>query len=326
MRFGLTADQEELRDAVRELLAQRCTPATVRAAWPGGDGSRVDSLWRSLVELGLPAAGVPVDRGGLGLDEVGMVALLTEVGYAAVPLPVAETAAVAGPLLGQGTVPVALVTATELVPYAQRAQQFLVLTDDQVRLVPRDAVTVDAVSTVDGSLAAGRVSIPDGAGEPVTRDSRVVARTAQRARLADAAQLIGLARRMLDLSVAYVGSRRQFGVPVGSFQAVKHQLADALLRLEFAAPMVLAAAWSLASEPSRAEARVSMAAVLATEAAQDMARSAIQCHGAMGYTVEYDLHLYAKRVWALAARTDLDAHLDTLAEMLDLKPEGGDRA
>jgi alkylation response protein AidB-like acyl-CoA dehydrogenase len=92
--------------------------------------------------------------------------------------------------------------------------------------------------------------------------------------------------------------------------------------VEFAAPAVLAAAWALATAPATAAPDVSMAAILATEAAREVARTALQCHGAIGYTVEYDLHLYAKRAWALAARTDLDAHLDRLAEHLSLK---GDR-
>ncbi len=309
MRFALAAEHEELRDAVRELLAKRCPPSVVRAAWPDGDRSTVDDLWRRLVDLGM--------FGGW-LDDVGMAAVLTEVGYAAVPLPVAETAAVAGPLLPAGTGRVALVRDPSLVPYAQIADAFLVLTSDRISLAPRATVTVVPLSTVDGSLAAGRVSIADGAGEPLSTDPEEVALAGHRAVLADAAQLIGLGRRMLDVTTAYVGARHQFGAPVGSFQAVKHQLADALLRLEFAAPAVLAAAWALANTPSVATADVSMAAVLATEAAQGMARTAIQCHGAMGYTVEYDLHLYAKRTWALVARADIDAHLHRLTEALDL--------
>jgi alkylation response protein AidB-like acyl-CoA dehydrogenase len=123
---------------------------------------------------------------------------------------------------------------------------------------------------------------------------------------------------MLDITVSYVSNRKQFGVPVGSFQAVKHHLADALLELEFATPAVLAAGWSLATGDPAADRSVSMAAVLAVEAATRTARAAIQCHGAMGYTVEYELHRFAKRTWALAATIDLDEHLDRLAVSLSL--------
>ncbi len=123
---------------------------------------------------------------------------------------------------------------------------------------------------------------------------------------------------MLDLTVEYVKTRTQFGVPVGSFQAVKHHLADALLQLEFAEPLVYAAAWALATGSADRK-DVSAAVVLAVDAARFVARQAIQCHGAIGYTVEYDLHRYAKRTWALAATCDLDAHLARLARALDLE-------
>src|SRR3981189_2512231 len=131
-------------------------------------------------------------------------------------------------------------------------------------------------------------------------------------------QLGGLGRRMLDLTPAYVATRRQFGAPVGSFQAVKHHLANALLRLEFAAPAVLAAGWALAGRGAPRRRDVSMAAILATEAARETAKAAIQCHGAIGYTVEYDLHLYAKRAWAPAPTPRTDEHLQRLAAALDL--------
>jgi alkylation response protein AidB-like acyl-CoA dehydrogenase len=113
--------------------------------------------------------------------------------------------------------------------------------------------------------------------------------------------LIGLARRLLEVTVEYVQVRRQFGRPVGSFQAVKHHLADALGKLELAAPVVYRAAVALAhAEPARAV-RVSMAKAVASDAASFVAGTALQCHGAIGYAFENDLHLWMKRVWALAA-------------------------
>jgi hypothetical protein len=105
---------------------------------------------------------------------------------------------------------------------------------------------------------------------------------------------------MLDLTVAYVGERRQFGVPVGSQQAVKHHLADAAMQLRFAAPAVYAAAWALDTGAATAGRDVSMAKALASDAARQTGRAALQCHGAIGYTVEYDLHLFLKRAEVLA--------------------------
>ena len=119
--------------------------------------------------------------------------------------------------------------------------------------------------------------------------------------LGAAAQLVGLGQRMLDMTVDYVKQREQFGVPIGSFQAVKHHLADALKELAFARPAVRRAAADHGSPRD-----MSMAKAMASDAARFSGRQALQCHGAIGYTVEHDLHRYLKRTWALA-RTHGDA-------------------
>ena len=114
-----------------------------------------------------------------------------------------------------------------------------------------------------------------------------------RAALAAGAQLCGIAQQLLDMAVGYARQRHQFGQPIGAFQAVKHQLADVALKLEFARPVVYRAAYSM--DPTH----VSMAKACASEAALLAARVALQVHGAIGYTWEHDLHLWLKRVWAL---------------------------
>jgi len=131
--------------------------------------------------------------------------------------------------------------------------------------------------------------------------------------LAAAAQLVGLGQRMLDMTVDYVRERHQFGVPVGSFQAVKHQLADALKELAFARPPVWRAAETVKPRD------VSMAKAMASDAASFVARRALQCHGAIGYTVEYELHRFLKQTWVLA-RSFGDAawHRDRIAKELQI--------
>ena len=137
--------------------------------------------------------------------------------------------------------------------------------------------------------------------------------------LGTAAQLVGLGQRMLDLTVDYVTAREQFGVPIGSFQAVKHHLADALKELSFARPAVHRAAWSMANGASTTERDVSMAKAMASDAASFVGRQALQCHGAIGYTVEYDLHRFLKQTWVLA-RADGDAawHRERIARALEI--------
>jgi alkylation response protein AidB-like acyl-CoA dehydrogenase len=113
---------------------------------------------------------------------------------------------------------------------------------------------------------------------------------------------------MIDQTVAYVSERKQFGVPIGSFQAVKHHLADALLAVAFAEPLVWRAAYSMAEADPEASVHVSMAKASASDAAQKVTDVALQCHGAIGYTVECDLHLFMKRAWSLIRRSG-DARL-----------------
>ena len=131
--------------------------------------------------------------------------------------------------------------------------------------------------------------------------------------LAAAAQLVGLGQRMLDMTVEYVKERKQFGVPIGSFQAVKHQLADSLKELRFARPAVWRAATTL--DPVH----VSMAKAMASDAASFTARRALQCHGAIGYTVEYELHRFLKQTWVLArAHGDAAWHRELIAKELEI--------
>ena len=121
-----------------------------------------------------------------------------------------------------------------------------------------------------------------------------------RGALGTAAVLVGLARYCLDLTVDYISQRQQFGVPVGSFQGLKHQMASALMQLEFARPVVYRAADSISRQAATVDRDVSMAKAMAADAAKLVARTSLQAHGAIGYTVEYDLHMWFKRIFALA--------------------------
>ena len=116
------------------------------------------------------------------------------------------------------------------------------------------------------------------------------------------------------MAVAYAKERKQFGVAIGSFQAVKHPLASAQVALEFARPAVYGAAYAVTHDIARAAPSVSHAKIAAGDAALSAAKVAIQVHGAMGYTFEVDLHLWMKRAWALnGAFGDRNFHLDRVA-------------
>jgi hypothetical protein len=171
----------------------------------------------------------------------------------------------------------------------------------------------------DDDLAWGRGSWDLGAATLITDDPALVELARDRGAWGTAALLIGLGRRMIELAVAHVSERHQFGVPVGSFQAVKHQLADAHKDLAFARPVVHRAAHSLATGAATRARDVSMAKALAGDAAWRAGRVALQCHGAIGYTVEHDLHLYLKRTWALAkAYGDAGWHRDRVGREIGI--------
>ncbi len=294
MRFAWTDDQLAFRDAVRDLLAKG-------AEWADLDG------------MGVLSVLVAEADGGLGLDECSLVPVLEETGRAALPHPVVETALVAAPLgvAGAGR----MVTAAfgpDRAPWAADADAAVVERGGALFVV--DPVEATPVPSVDPHRRLGEIR---GSGTLLTDEPAEVALAFDRGVLGTAAQLVGLSWGMLDLAVAHVTDRHQFGVPIGSFQAVKHHLANARIAIEFAAPAVARAAWSVANgEPSRAR-DVSMAKALATDATSVSGRASLQCHGAIGYTVEHDLHRYLKRSWALARSWgDRGFHADRVAHAI----------
>ena len=339
MRFELTPDQIDLRDAVQVLLGDLCTPDAVRGAWDG-DG-RVRAAWDALVEMGVLGALVAESAGGLGMTDEDVVPLLVECGRVALPDPVAASGYAAAAALTEilddpdagglaaewsgriasGAVLLPVVDASAPVAGSTTADGFLWCGDaDAVVLATPEEVDLEPLQSVDGARQPARVTRRGGrvvaTGELARR---VTSAAGERLALGAAAELVGLGEQMLDLTVAYVGERQQFGVPVGSFQAVKHQLADAALAVAFAAPLVSLAAHSLAhGDPDRAR-NVSMAKLRASTAARHAASASLQCHGAIGYTVEYDLHLFMKRAWALShEHGDPDAHRALLRTSLGL--------
>jgi alkylation response protein AidB-like acyl-CoA dehydrogenase len=304
MRFAFTDDQLAFRDAVRDLLAKECPPTAVREAWT----DVVDrTAWSALGEMGVLGLMAPESVGGLGLGPVDLVLLLEESGYVALPEPIVEHACVAVPLV---STPGPMVDGSEtvttpfhddaVVPFANRADQLLLVDAGAVHLVPLATTTLRPVASVDGARHLARVEW-DASGATPIAGSDDAALAFERGAFGTAAQLVGLARRMIDMTVAYASERHQFGAPIGSFQAVKHHLADARIALEFARPLVYRAAWSIAEGEPGVAVDVSMAKATASDAAVLAGRQALQCHGAIGYSFEYDLHLFMKRAWALAA-------------------------
>jgi alkylation response protein AidB-like acyl-CoA dehydrogenase len=290
MRFAFTDDQKLFAEGLRDLLAKECPPSTVRAAWDDGTG-HAPELWAHLADIGVFGMLVREADGGMGGSEVDLVLLLEELGRAAVPGPVLETLAVVAPALGDANVVgTSALDGSPYVPHAQVAE---------VVLVPGGLVRIAGASLADvDGIDGGRrlFSVERASTEPFAYDEALAF---DRGALAAAAFLVGLSERMIDVAAEYARQREQYGRPIGVNQAVKHLLADALLKVEFAKPAVYRAAWSVAEgEPTRGR-DVSMAKAFASDAAYRTSRSAMQVHGAIGYTWEADLQLWMKKAWAL---------------------------
>ncbi len=319
MDFRFTEDQITFRDAVRDFLDGECTPAAIRGLIDSGDGGTTH-FRAALAGLGLTALPIAEEHGGLGMNELDAVLAAEECGRAAVPGAVFDSVAVAGPLLAAASLDLAaewlpklaageatIAIGHELNPFvldAAIADLFLLAHDGALYAVPKSAVTLTHAPSVDPSRRPFRVKWSPSAGQKILDGAKFEAEWAlalDRAALYAAADMLGATQRMLDMSVEYTQNREQFGRPIGSFQAVKHLLADVQVKLTFARPVVYYAAYALVNKlPDRAV-RVSHAKVAAADAATLGARRCLQVHGAMGYTWEYDLQIWMKRVWAGAA-------------------------
>ncbi len=321
MDFTFSQDQLMFQEALTTLLASEAPADRIRARWQSDSGLDA-ALEQQLVELGLAGMLVPEALGGLGLDATDFIKLAETCGQFALPEPAVEQALVAAPLLadictasgaeraesvlgeliGGGCRVAVGHILNPYINFAANADYFLLGHGGDVHLLPAAQVTLSAVKSVDPSRRLAAVSWQPSKATLLADGELGAAcwRAAlNRGALGNAAQLIGLADAMVKQAVAYAADRQQFGKPIGVNQAVKHLLADCAVQIEFARPPVYRAAYTVAQAATRADWAVSHAKVVAGEAAQLAARNCIQVFGAMGYTWECDLQIWAKRSWVL---------------------------
>jgi alkylation response protein AidB-like acyl-CoA dehydrogenase len=312
MDFGLTDDQREIQRTARELLASRATPERVREHAEAGRTD--DGLWRELAELGWPGIAIAEEHGGQGLGAVALSILCEELGRSVAPVPFLPTVLAAtliehagtaeqrerwlpGLAAGEqtGAVGDARGGVAALVPGGAEAAVIVLVEDGAARVVAREEADVTPVAAIDPTRPAARVA---GAGEPLGRDAVAAI---DRALAALAAELVGVSERALDMTVAYVKERRQFGTPVGAYQAVSHRCAQMLLDTESARAAVSYAAWAADADPERLPEAAAMAKAAASDAGRDVTAAAIQLHGGIGFTWEADVHWLFKRAQVDAA-------------------------
>jgi alkylation response protein AidB-like acyl-CoA dehydrogenase len=323
VHFAFDEHQLEFRAQLRALADKQCTPAQLREAWDSELGWSAPR-WAALADMGVVGLTVPAEHGGLGLGLVDLVLLLEEAGRSGLPEPLLETTALTVPVLAAATSPAARARAgpwlervargeavvtvgassMPAVPAASGADLFLLERHGELHAVARADVTLTPRRALDGARRLAQVRwepAPETLLMAGKEAKGVLAQLDARAAMGAGAVLVGVADRMIAMAAHYAEERTQFGKPIGSFQAVKHHLADASVRVAFARPAVYRAAWSLAGDDPECAVHASMAKALASDAATGAARTALQVHGAIGYTWEHDLHLWMKRAWALAA-------------------------
>jgi alkylation response protein AidB-like acyl-CoA dehydrogenase len=285
---GFSDSQLELRAAVRDVLAKECPPALVRAALDDPDAWR--PLWQRAVDLGWTGLALFDDDAGFGVVE--LVAVLEELGAAAAPIPLLSSVGLAagalraaGPdaqpwqeELAEGAIGALAVNATSGAWEVGRADVVVVLAGDELRI--QRSLGAEPLATLP-------VSRPAALAVPLT---------------AAAAELVGLATKMLDLAVMHAGTREQFDRVIGSFQGVKHRLADCYVAIERARSLTYAAVMLCVDVDADVIERwrgAALAKAAASDAAVETARAGVQVHGALGMTWEHDMHLYLRRAWEL---------------------------
>ncbi|MFI4992390.1 MAG: acyl-CoA dehydrogenase family protein [Solirubrobacterales bacterium] len=309
MDFGFTDDQRDIQRTARDLLAERATPARVREH---AEARTVDeALWRELSKLGWPGIAVSEEYGGQGLGQIELSILCEELGRSLAPVPFLPSALAATviqhsgtpeqrerwlPGLASGETAGALGAASdsvaELMIGGANAQVLVLVENDGtgVVLAAEDA-EVTPLEAIDPTRSAARVSVADGASDSLGD----VCAGLGRSLISVSSELVGVCERALEMTVAYVKDRKQFGVPIGAYQAVSHRCAQMLLDTEKARSTANFAAWTADADQERLAEAAAMAKAAASDAGREVTAAAIQMHGGIGFTWEADVHWLYKR-------------------------------
>jgi alkylation response protein AidB-like acyl-CoA dehydrogenase len=311
MDFMFSEEQLMSAEVARKLFASQGLRKML-----ANSAARDSSLWRTIADTGLTAVLVPECDGGLGLHETDFVLIAEACGYAAMTEPLVEHAGVAAPLLAASganrtlcqaaaTGETTLAVGHSINPFvadADSAGAVLMEHEGELHLLEPRQTQLTRQSSIDPFrrlfridwTASRQTCIANSAiGAPLWEDAL------DRGALFTAAQCLGLAQRAVDLAVTHAKERKQFDKPIGSYQAIKHLLANVQVRIEFARPIVHAAAAEFSARDAMSRARISHAKLAASEAADLGVRTALQVHGAMGYSWEVDVHFFLKRALAL---------------------------
>jgi alkylation response protein AidB-like acyl-CoA dehydrogenase len=335
MNFDFSDDQQAIKRTAHELLEQRFKPERMREL--AESKSYDDDVWRELSELGWPGIFIEEEHGGQGLGTVELVILMEELGYALAPLPFLSNAA-AGLVLqhggtdeqkerwlpgiasGEARGAVGVVRGdgeAALVADGDSAAVIVLVSRNGGSVVEASSAEIEPVETIDPTRRFARVRAANGdalegdGGDGISRAAAAVA-----------GELTGVSQRAMEMAVEYARDRKQFGRPIGAYQAVSHRCAQMLLEVEGSRSMTYYAGWTADSSPGELKLAASMAKAYASDAGWRVTSSALQVLGGIGFTWEHDLHFLLKR-----AKVDgtlfgsAREHRDNVAELAGLARE-----
>lgn len=315
MRFSFDEDQQEFAAMVRDYLSQSFPASRLREQWDSG-GSAAAELLGALAELGAMAPVIPEEFEGLGRDGLDLALAFEWFGYFGVAEPIPFTSGVVAPFLvrygdedlkrtwlprlaeGRALVTVRLEGDAPVVG-ATIADAFLVAHGDEVHLLDRDQAEIAPVDGQDPTLGLGRIDARCTGETLVSRASGAAACLQMLTRATIASILVGISQRMLEMTREYMLLREQFGRAIGSFQSLKHRMADTAAQIEAARSLSWFAHYSIVRGEGQAAVAASMAKSAASAAAHSAGYTALQHHGGIGFTWEYDLHMWLQRGFAL---------------------------
>jgi len=320
--FRVTEDQEALRDGIRKFCEGRVSLETLIGL---AEEPFDRKLWHDVAEMGVLSLRIPESEGGLGFGMAEAVLVFAELGRRLVPGPLIWSALVApqrpevigGSQIVTGLDRVRQTSDPLLVEHLAGADSLIVLEADGVRSFQTKDLKATAIETpLDPLTPLHQIQgLPEG---ETIGDAGMSQRLRSDGAVLAAAMQLGISEATLDYATRYALEREQFDRPIGSFQSIKHMLADMLVRKEQAKAAVYAAAATVdglgVSEPAR---MISTAKLIAGEAAHKNARNCIQIYGGMGYVWEMPPHFYLKRALVLEnVFGTMEEHADRIAEML----------
>ena len=354
MQFGLSESQQILKGTARKFFGNECPMAHVRKLIET-DTAYDSALWQKLADQGFTGIIFPEEYGGMGLGIVELILLMEEAGYALLPGPLFSTL-IAGAVLhacasepqqksflsqivsGQARASIAFLESngswdpaslklagnsklngTKLfVTDAAVADFILVIAAGGVYLVERNSpgIEIAPMKGMDLTRKIYSVQFSNTPAEKLAGNSAALGRALDIAIAALAAEMTGGMQCVLETAVAYAKTRKQFGKPIGIFQAVQHMCADMYLETESARSAAYYAAWALEENAPDAATAVSIAKMYASDASRTVGNRGIQVHGGMGFTWENDIHLYYRR--AKASETmlgDATFHRERIAKL-----------